>query len=205
MCHLSFTGYGPQSDCAIFRTGLNPGFLNRCSALVYHCIGHEECLGSEEDDHVHIFVADVVKYFDTVDRDILDCVLGMLGLPGWLRHVYFEFHADVSLRFKFAAGIGEAWTRDCGLPQGCPLSMIFTVALYLPWCKSLEAIGGIKPHLYVDDSKRVSGNSDALLDAARSSNRYIFAVGQNCCSHQMCSSRFMCIHQMHCEELGNFR
>ena len=27
----------------------------------------EECLGSEEDDRVHIFVADVVKSSDTVD------------------------------------------------------------------------------------------------------------------------------------------
>ena len=29
----------------------------------------------------HIFVADVVKSFDTVDRDILDCALGRLRLP----------------------------------------------------------------------------------------------------------------------------
>ena len=34
----------------------------------------EECLDSDEADHVHIFVADVVKSFDTVDRNILDCV-----------------------------------------------------------------------------------------------------------------------------------
>ena len=27
------------------------------------------------DDNVHIFIASVVKYFDTVDRNILDCVL----------------------------------------------------------------------------------------------------------------------------------
>ena len=32
---------------------------------------------------VHIFVADVIKSFDTVDRGILDRVLSSLGLPGW--------------------------------------------------------------------------------------------------------------------------
>ena len=37
----------------------------------------------------HIFVADVVKSFDTVDRDILDCALGRLCLPAWFRRVYF--------------------------------------------------------------------------------------------------------------------
>ena len=40
----------------------------------------EECLESDEDEHVHIFVADVVKSFDTVDRNVLDCVLSRLGL-----------------------------------------------------------------------------------------------------------------------------
>ena len=35
----------------------------------------EECLGGEDDDHVHIFVADV-----------LDCVVSRLGLLGWFRH-----------------------------------------------------------------------------------------------------------------------
>ena len=44
----------------------------------------------------HIFVADVVKSFDTVDRDILDCVLGRLGLPAWFRKVYFSFPSRCS-------------------------------------------------------------------------------------------------------------
>ena len=61
-------------------------------------------------------------------------VLSSLGLPGWFRHAYFESHAHVRMRFKLASGLGEPWTRDGGIPQGCPLSMMFIVALYLPWC-----------------------------------------------------------------------
>ena len=49
----------------------------------------EEVLSSAADSHVHLFVADVVKSFDTVDRGILDRVLSSLGLPGWFRHAYF--------------------------------------------------------------------------------------------------------------------
>ena len=95
----------------------------------------EEVLSGAIDSHVHLFVADVVKSFDTVDRGILDRVLSSLGLPGWFRHAYFEYHTHVRLRFKLASGLGQSWTRDGGIPQGCPLSMMFIVALYLPWCR----------------------------------------------------------------------
>ena len=78
---------------------------------------------SVADSHVHLFVADVFKSFDTVDRGILDRVLSSLGLPGWFRHAYFEYHGHVRLRFRLASGLGEPWTRDRGIPQGCPLSM----------------------------------------------------------------------------------
>ena len=57
----------------------------------------EEVLAGSVDTHVHAFVADVVKSFDTVDGGILDCVLGSLGLPAWFRHAYFEYHSHVRL------------------------------------------------------------------------------------------------------------
>ena len=114
-----------------FESGIPESVLSagsgRCSvdAWCTTALDTEECFGSEVDDHVHIFVADVVKFCDTVDRNNLDCVLGRFGLPGWFRHVYFEFHANVRLRFKRAAGVGEAWTGDDGISQGCPLRMVF--------------------------------------------------------------------------------
>ena len=83
----------------------------------------------------------------------LDCVLGRLGLPDWFRGVYFSFHNQVRLRFKLAAGLGEPWCRDGGIPQGCPLSMVFIVALYVPWCRHLESLPDIKPQLYADNLK----------------------------------------------------
>ena len=63
----------------------------------------------------------VGKSFGAVDRSIFDCVLSSLGLPGWFRHACFEYHARVRTRLKLAAGLGEPWTRDGGIPQGCPL------------------------------------------------------------------------------------
>ena len=50
------------------------------------------------DSDIHLFVADVIKSFDTVDRGILDKVLSSLGLPVWFRHAYFEYHSHDRLR-----------------------------------------------------------------------------------------------------------
>ena len=105
----------------------------------------EEVFAGAADSHVHLFVADVVKSFDTVDRGILDRVLSSLGLPAWFRHAHFEYHAHERLRFKLAAGLGEPWTRDGGITHGCPLSMMFIVALYLPWSRYLSARVGVEP------------------------------------------------------------
>ena len=120
----------------------------------------------------------LIKSFDTVDRGILDRVLSSLGLPGWFRHAYFEYHAHVRLRFKLASGLGESWTWDGGIPQGCPLSMMFIVALYLPWCRYLAAQVGVQPQLYADNRKCLSRNPDLLLSVARFTTRYVRLVGQ---------------------------
>ena len=125
----------------------------------------EEVLSHARPSDFHIFVADVVKSFDTVDRDILDCALGRLGLPAWLR-------------IKLANGLGVAWRRDGGIPQGCPLSMDFIVALYTPWCRYLESLAGISPQLYADNPKCTSYNVDSVLAAARYTVSYVHAVGQ---------------------------
>ena len=71
----------------------------------------EECLAGS------VVVADVVKSFETVGRAILNLFLSSLGLPAWFRHAYFQYHAKVRLCFKLAAGVGELWSRDGGIPQ----------------------------------------------------------------------------------------
>ena len=127
----------------------------------------EEVLSHTRHSDFHIFVADVVKSFDTVGRDSLDGALGRLGLPAWFRRVYFSFHIDVRLRFKHVAGLGVAWKREGGIHQGCPLSMVFIVALYTPWCRYLESQTDISPHLYADNLKCTSYSVDSVLAAVQ--------------------------------------
>ena len=69
------------------------------------------------------------------------------GYLDWFRKVYFSFHGQVRLRFKLASGQGEPWCRDGGIPQG-PLSMVFIVALFVAWCRHLDASSDVNPQLY---------------------------------------------------------
>ena len=130
-------------------------------------------------DQLHVMVADVIKSCDTVDRSILDCVLGRLGQPAWYRKVYFAYHSKVRLRFKLASGLGELWRRGGGIPQRCPLSMVFIVALYVPWCRRLEAMPAVKAELYADNLKSSAECPNALFGAARFTAQYVRSVWQD--------------------------
>ena len=82
------------------------------------------------------------------------------------------------MRFKLSSGLGEPWTRDGGITQGCLLSMMFIVALYLPWCRYLAAQGEVQPHVYADNLKCVSTDPGLLPNAARFTTGYVRLVGQ---------------------------
>ena len=100
----------------VFSAG---GWRSSVEAWFTTAIDIEEVLSGVVQGDVLVFVADVIKSFDTVDRGILDRVLSSLGLPGWFRHAYFEKHSLVRLRFKLAAGFGAAldsgWRDSSGL------------------------------------------------------------------------------------------
>ena len=127
----------------------------------------EDIVTGAHERQAHIFVADVIASFDTVDRGFLDGASGRFGLPSWFRRVYFSYHARVKLRFKLAAGLGEPWTWDGGIPQGCPLSMVFTVALYVLWCRYQADQAGFPSNFMLiraaQNSSETKKNSLALM------------------------------------------
>ena len=156
---------------------MTSGYLNLCLVLVTALVF--EVLSGTGGDQLHVMVADVIKSFDTVDRIILDCALGRLGLPYWFRRAYFSFHSRVRLRFKLAAGLVEPWCRDGGILYCCPLSMVFIVALHVPWCRHLESLPDVKPQLYADNLKCSAERPGALCESARFTALYVRSVGQD--------------------------
>ena len=149
----------------------------------------EEVLCGTGGEPLHVMVADVIKSFDTVDMSILDCALGRLGLPDCFRNFDFSFHGQVRLRFKLATGLGEPWCRDGGSPQGCPLIMVFIVALYVPWCRHLESLPDVQPQLYPDNLECCAERPGALVDSARFTARYCLVGWSGRFSRKVCPSQ----------------
>ena len=131
------------------------------------------------DGDIHLFAVDGIKSSDTVDRAILGTVLSSFA---WLWHACFEYHSHVRLRLRFelAACLGKSWTLDGGIPQGFPLSMMFILALYLPWCRYLAAQEGVEPQLYAHNFKCVSGDPGVLLRAAKFTTRDCVSKRTDC-------------------------
>ena len=146
-------------------------------------------LSGAVDSDVHLFVADDIKLFDTVDRGIFDRVLSSMGLPARFRHAYFEYHAHVRFRFKLAAGLVEPWTRDGGVPQGCPLSMMLIVAFpdVSKWL--LRKVLSLSCMRIIFEC--VSRDPGVLLRAAWLTTGYVRLVGQELAPGTMYSNEYI--------------
>ena len=59
------------------------------------------------------------------------------------------------------------------------MSIVFIVALYVPWCRRLEGIPSVNPQLYADNLKCSSDCPRALFVAAGFTVQYVRAVGQD--------------------------
>ena len=85
-------GWLPKSVCSLGNG------LSSVEAWFSTALDIEEVLSGTGGVQLHVMVADVIKSSDTVDRSILDCALGRLGLPDWFRRAYFSYHSQVRLR-----------------------------------------------------------------------------------------------------------
>ena len=65
-----------------------------------------------------------------------------------------------------------------GIPQGCPLSMVFIVALLCSLVSALGKFVDISPQLCADNLKCTSYDVDSVLAAAQYTVSYVHAVGQ---------------------------
>ena len=188
MCSRLCTGCGLPCGLDIYGSGLRDGYLNLSLVLVMVSLQWKP--GSPLRWILKRFFLGLVV-ISCMSSSLMSSsplillidpfwiVLWVAWGSDWFRKVYFPFHSQARLRFELAAGLGEPWCRDGGIHQGCPLSMVFIVALYVSWCRHLDALPDVKPQLYADNLTCSAERPRALFESARFTAQYVRSVGQD--------------------------
>ncbi len=94
--------------------------------------------------------ADIWKCFDQIFRPLLYTILWHMGIPIGLLQAYRSFLENLMFVNSLAGGLGRPHRRACGIPQGCPLSMLFIAVMFRPWLVMVDAMG-VAGRILADD------------------------------------------------------
>ena len=84
---------------------------------------------------------DIVKCFDQIDRDLLLDIAQKAGMPTPVLNTHRAFMDQLCIHNTTAGGVCAPCARECGIPQGCPMSMMVTSMMLAPWIHRMEAMG----------------------------------------------------------------
>ena len=82
--------------------------------------------------------AGIQKFFDQIQRAILYKAAEMAGMPKQVLRAYSKFAGGLKAHNRIDGCIRKAHTRKCGIPQGCPLSMMFVALHMRPWLQQMK-------------------------------------------------------------------
>ena len=108
--------------------------------------------------------ADIYKCFDQVLRKLLYKLLKLGGFPERIVNAYIAFMENLVVHNMVAGSLGEEHKHLCGIPQGCPLSMMLIAYMLRPWICIMKVMEAI-PRILADDilAMAIGNEHDAIL------------------------------------------
>jgi hypothetical protein len=94
--------------------------------------------------------ADIVKFFDQIIRELVYMLARSAGMPSKVLGAYIRYVEGLQVYNCLAGGLGTPYVRRCGIPQGCPFSMMFVALLMRPWIIMMRA-ASVTAVLLADD------------------------------------------------------
>ena len=86
-------------------------------------------------------VVDLFKCFDQVIRALLYCILCVAGIPPGILTAYIQFQEKALIFNSISGALGRPHRHKCGIPQGCPLSMLFVSSHLGAWVVQMLELG----------------------------------------------------------------
>ena len=106
---------------------------------------------------------DIAKCFDQVSRPLLYRLAEAAGMPPSILSAYKRFQENLKVHNTISKGIGMPYNRKCGIPQGCPLSMMYASLIMRPWMMQCKATSeDIEPKILADDILALAHGKDCL-------------------------------------------
>ena len=96
-------------------------------------------------------VVDIAKFFDPIRRALLYKMAEASGMPPKVLRAYKEYRETLILYNALAGGIGKPYRTRCGIPQGCPLSMVMAALIMRPWIIIMRTIHDVRCYILADD------------------------------------------------------
>ncbi|KAB5587943.1 Reverse transcriptase from mobile element jockey protein [Ceratobasidium theobromae] len=130
-----------------------------------------------------VTLLDISGYFNNIDHGLLVKCMRKMGYPtrvlGWLT----SYLSDRSASFRINDKVGTAFDlKDRGIPQGSPLSPVFSSIFTAPMLASLRS-RGVRVRAYIDDlciftqSDTQEGCIASLLDGTRATLNALADMG----------------------------
>ena len=94
--------------------------------------------------------ADIYKFFDQILRSLVYMLLRIAGMPTCILEAYKRFLEELVTYNIVAGGLGHGQKRMCGLPQGCPFSMMVVALLMRAWLVMMLQMQ-VDPRVLADD------------------------------------------------------
>ena len=93
---------------------------------------------------------DILTCFDQIIRDVIYLVMEYTGAPHRVIRAYTAMLERLTVYHVIAGTLREGHKHSCGIPQGCPLPMLFIAIMLLPWCKLMRRMQAT-PKVLADD------------------------------------------------------
>lgn len=77
--------------------------------------------------------ADISKFFDQILRQLAYALLRLAGMHRGVLDANQRFREELVTYNVIAGGLGHGQKRQCGIPQGCPFSMMVVALLMRAW------------------------------------------------------------------------
>ena len=124
-------------------------------------------------------VADIAKFFDQIRRQVVYHIARMAGMPERVLNPYAAYLENLQLHNCLAGGVGTSHQRKCGIPQGCPFSMMMVALIMRSWI-SVMATCQVSCFILADDVLILSAGTnitDKFVKALNGTHRYLQMMG----------------------------